>query len=188
MTLLLINFILAFAVCFIVARIFRAPINKILQRLVSEEIYIAWPGILSLQPMWVGIRGRQDLDLERYITPPTQGGAILELTQERWVLECTVRSSEHSKALPGCSCCSSSSRLSPMSSSRDWSCASNIPESVLFPREWVRHSVEAPYQRASNAIDMNSPLHTAIDARARTGRFTTCPRFHSVFHEKSETL
>jgi hypothetical protein len=88
MTLLLINFILAFAVCFIVARIFRAPINKILQRLVSEEIYIAWARYIVFATYVVGISGGVRIwDLERYITPPTQGGAILELTQERWVLE-----------------------------------------------------------------------------------------------------
>ena len=88
MTLLLINFILAFAVCFIVARIFRAPINKILQRLVSEEIYIAWARYIVFATYVVGISGGVRIwDLVRYITPPTQGGAILELTQERWVLE-----------------------------------------------------------------------------------------------------
>ena len=88
MTLLLINFILAFAVCFIVARIYRAPINKILQRLVSEEIYIAWARYIVFATYVVGISGGVRIwDLERYITPPTQGGAILELTQERWVLE-----------------------------------------------------------------------------------------------------
>ena len=88
MTLLLVNLILAFAVCFTVARIFRTPINKILQRLVSEEIYIVWARYIVFATYVVGISGGVRIwDLERYITPPTQGGAILELTQERWVLE-----------------------------------------------------------------------------------------------------
>ncbi len=86
--LLVVNFFLAFAVCFIVARIFRAPINKILQRLVAEDIFSAWGKYLVFATYVVGISGGVRIwDLEKYITPGKEGGAILELTQERWILE-----------------------------------------------------------------------------------------------------
>lgn len=87
-TLLVVNFLLAFAVCFIVARIFRGPINKILQRLVAEDIFTAWAKYIMFATYVVGISGGVRVwDLEKYITPPTQSGTILALTQERWVLE-----------------------------------------------------------------------------------------------------
>ena len=87
-TLLIINFVIAFGVCFVIAGIFRKPIDKILQRLVAEEIYTAWGKYITFAIYVVGISGGVRVwDLERYITPQTQGGAILELTSERWVLE-----------------------------------------------------------------------------------------------------
>jgi hypothetical protein len=87
-TLLVVNLLLAFAVCFTVVRIFRAPINKILQRLVAEDIFIAWAKYIMFAMYVVGISGGVRFwDLEKYITPSTQGGPILVLTQERWVLE-----------------------------------------------------------------------------------------------------
>jgi hypothetical protein len=87
-TLLIVNFVIAFVVCLIVAMIFRTPISKILQRLVNEEIYAAWSKYITFAIYVVGISGGVRIwDLEKYITPKTEGGMILELTQERWVLE-----------------------------------------------------------------------------------------------------
>lgn len=87
-TLLGVNLVLAFVVSLIVATIFRAPINKILQRLVTEDIYIAWAKYLTFAIYVVGISGGVRFwDLEKYITPLTQGGPVVVLTQERWVLE-----------------------------------------------------------------------------------------------------
>lgn len=87
-TLLVVNFALAFAVCLITARLFRTPVNKMLQRLVAEDIYSAWVKYIGFAIYVVGISGGVRVwDLERYISPPSQGGAILELTQERWILE-----------------------------------------------------------------------------------------------------
>ena len=86
--LLVINLLLAFAVCFIVARIFRASIDKILQRLVAEDIFSAWGKYIMFAIYVVGISGGVRIwDLEKYITPAKEGGVILELTQERWILE-----------------------------------------------------------------------------------------------------
>lgn len=87
-TLLAVNFIVAFAVCLIVATIFRAPITKILQRLVSEDLFAAWSKYVTFAIYVVGLSGGVRVwDLERYITPKTEGGPALELTQDRWVLE-----------------------------------------------------------------------------------------------------
>jgi ABC-type xylose transport system permease subunit len=87
-TLLVVNFLLAFAVSFIVAWLFRAPINRILERLVTEDLFVAWAKYIVFAIYVVGISGGVRVwDLEKYITPPTQGSAIVLLTQDRWVLE-----------------------------------------------------------------------------------------------------
>jgi hypothetical protein len=87
-TLLIVNFIISFAVCFIVAGLFRKPINTILQRLVVEEIYTAWAKYISFAIYVVGISGGVRIwALEQYITARESGGMILQLTPERWVLE-----------------------------------------------------------------------------------------------------
>ncbi len=87
-TLLIANFLIALTVCFIVARVFRKPINSILHRLVQEDIFATWAKYMIFAIYVVGIAGGVRVwDLEKYITPRTQGGTVLELTQERWVLE-----------------------------------------------------------------------------------------------------
>ena len=87
-TLLIVNFIVAFFVCLIIAIIFRNPISKILQRLISEEIYNAWSKYITFAIYVVGISGGVRIwDLEKYITPQTENGKVLLLTQERWILE-----------------------------------------------------------------------------------------------------
>lgn len=87
-TLLVINFAIAFVVCFLIARIFRGPIDKILQRLVAEELYMAWSKYIIFAVYVVGISGGVRIwDLEKYITPKTAGGTVVELNSDRWVLE-----------------------------------------------------------------------------------------------------
>ena len=86
--LLIVNFLLAFIVCFIVARIFKSPINKILQRLVAEDIYAIWTKYIIFATYVVGVSGGVRVwDLEKYISPQTEKGTILELNLDRWVLE-----------------------------------------------------------------------------------------------------
>ena len=88
MILLLVNFILAILVCFIVASVFKSPINKILQRLISDEIYTIWTKYIIFAVYIVGISGGVRVwDLEKYISPQTDKGTILELNADRWVLE-----------------------------------------------------------------------------------------------------
>ncbi len=87
-TLLVANFVIAFLVCLIIVAVFRSPIEKILQRLVAEDLYKTWGKYMVFAVFVVGISGGVRIwDLERYITPSTQGGTVLQLTSERWVLE-----------------------------------------------------------------------------------------------------
>lgn len=86
--LLLVSFIIAVTVCFVIARVFRKPVVSILQRLISEEVYTAWSKYLTFATYVVGISGGVRVwDLEKYITPNKEGEKILELTQDRWMLE-----------------------------------------------------------------------------------------------------
>lgn len=86
--LLVVNFIIAFIVCLIIARIFRSPLDRILQRLVADEIYSTWSKYILFAIYVVGISGGVRVwDLEKYINPQTKDGTILQLTSERWILE-----------------------------------------------------------------------------------------------------
>ena len=87
-TLLVVNFVVSFAVCLIVATIFRVPIMKILQRLVTEDLFVAWTRYVTFAIYAVGLSGGVRVwDLEKYITPKAEGSAVLEITGDRWVLE-----------------------------------------------------------------------------------------------------
>jgi hypothetical protein len=87
-TLLVVNFIVAFVVCMVIASIFKTPIDKILQRLVAEDIYATWTKYLMFAIYVVGISGGVRIwDLEKYITAQTQGATVVQLTLERWILE-----------------------------------------------------------------------------------------------------
>ncbi len=86
--LLAIRFVVSFAVCSIVARIFREPVTRIMQRLVTEDISNAWSRYIVFAVYVVGISGGVRIwDLEKYITKTGRDGEIVVLTGERWVLE-----------------------------------------------------------------------------------------------------
>lgn len=87
-SLLLIVLVEAFAICMIVASLFKNPISKIMQRLVSDDIYSAWTKYITFAIYVVGISGGVRFwDLQKYINPSGADNVILELTKERWVLE-----------------------------------------------------------------------------------------------------
>ncbi len=87
-TLLVISFIVSVAVCFLITKIFQKPIGGILQRLIKEEIFSSWVRYLTFAIYVVGISGGVRIwELQRYITPITADEKVLELTNERWVLE-----------------------------------------------------------------------------------------------------
>jgi hypothetical protein len=89
LTLLLVTFAISVLVSFLVVLLFKRPIDTILKRIIADEISAAWVTYITFGLYVVGISsGVRIYELERYITkPPVQGGEIVSLTAERWVLE-----------------------------------------------------------------------------------------------------
>jgi hypothetical protein len=89
-TLLAVTFLISALVATIVAALFAKPIRTMLQRIIQDEISAAWERYLRFAIYVVGISsGVRVWDLEKYITPSARGdGKIIELTRERWMLEC----------------------------------------------------------------------------------------------------
>ena len=83
---------LALLVSFIVMRLFSSSINAILARIIHDPIHEAWAKYTKFAGMVVGTSsGIRIYDMEKYITPLTYAEndkrIVIELTQERWVLE-----------------------------------------------------------------------------------------------------
>ncbi len=88
--LLLVTFVLALAVSYLVTRAFTKPLDSILNRIIADQISAAWLKYLKFAIMVVGVSsGVRINELEKYITPfrYDKEARIVELTQERWVLE-----------------------------------------------------------------------------------------------------
>ncbi len=86
------TFALALLVSFIVMRLFSSSINAILARIIHDPIHEAWAKYTKFASMVVGTSsGIRIYDMEKYITPLTYAEndkrIVIELTQERWVLE-----------------------------------------------------------------------------------------------------
>ncbi len=79
---------IALAVSFAVARAFRNPVTRILDRIIADEISQAWSRYLSFATLVVGVSGGVRVhSLERYILPEEKLGEVLELNGERLALE-----------------------------------------------------------------------------------------------------
>ncbi|HKO88185.1 MAG TPA: hypothetical protein VJU83_06655 [Burkholderiales bacterium] len=90
LALLLVTFVIALMVSFLVVRIFAGPIQGILKRIIADEISVAWLQYMKFAMYVVGIsKGVRVWELERYISPTRYAAKaeILELTAERWILE-----------------------------------------------------------------------------------------------------
>lgn len=88
LSLLIASFVVSLAVCFIIVRLFKSPINRILHRLVAEDLSEAWSKYLLFAIYVVGISGGVRIwELEKYIIPKAGEAQSLQLTSERWVLE-----------------------------------------------------------------------------------------------------
>ncbi len=90
--LIITTFALALLVSFIVMRLFSSSINAILARIIHDPIHEAWAKYTKFAGMVVGTSsGIRIYDMEKYITPLTYAEndkrIVIELTQERWVLE-----------------------------------------------------------------------------------------------------
>ena len=87
-TLLIVTFIVAFAVASIVVLIFRKPIDSILTRVLSDEISQAWTRYLVFALYVVGIGGGvRPWEIEKYLTQREPYNEVVQLTSDRWVLE-----------------------------------------------------------------------------------------------------
>jgi hypothetical protein len=90
LVLLGVTFAVALVVSAIVVRIFTPSVDRILRRIISDDISAGWLQYLRFAILVVGISsGVRIGDLERYISPAQfdKEQRILLLTQDRWVLE-----------------------------------------------------------------------------------------------------
>lgn len=88
LTLLLVTFLIAAFVSFVVVRLFDRPLRQILGRLVAEDLSAAWHRYIVFAIYVVGISGGVRVwSLEQYILPRERGAPAIELTPERWTLE-----------------------------------------------------------------------------------------------------
>ena len=86
--LLVVTFIVAFAVAWIVVLIFTKPIEGILSRVIPDEISSAWSRYLRFAIYVVGIGGGVRVwSFEKYLTLQEPYKEIVPLTSDRWVLE-----------------------------------------------------------------------------------------------------
>lgn len=89
-SLLLVTFVIAFGVSFLVVQLFKKPADQIFKRIIQDEIASAWTTYLKFALFVVGISSGVRLgQLERYLIKPPYGKdtQIEVLTREKWVLE-----------------------------------------------------------------------------------------------------
>jgi hypothetical protein len=88
-TLLVVTFALALGVSAGVARFFAPSIDRILSRIIADDVSGAWVTYLRFAIFVVGVSsGVRVWELERYITPMRPDAVEgLVLTNERWILE-----------------------------------------------------------------------------------------------------
>lgn len=91
--LIITTFVLAVSVSLMVMWLFSNSINRILARIIHDPIHSAWAKYTKFAGMVVGTSsGIRIYDMEKYITPMTYAGEnqksiIIDLTQQRWILE-----------------------------------------------------------------------------------------------------
>ena len=82
------TFVLALLVSWIVTRLFKKPVQQILDRIIADDISSAWTRYLTFAIYVVGVSGGVRIwDFEKYITPMESGGMLAKLTPEVWTLE-----------------------------------------------------------------------------------------------------
>ena len=67
---------------------FNSPVQRILDRIIADEISSAWTRYLTFAIYVVGVSGGVRIwDFEKYITPGEGGDMVAQLTPEYWTLE-----------------------------------------------------------------------------------------------------
>lgn len=92
LTLLAVTLLLSATVAWCVTWMFSKPIDRILTRIIADDISKAWLRYMQFATLVVGVSsGVRIHELERYITAPQwmdkDKAQIIALTTERWVLE-----------------------------------------------------------------------------------------------------
>ena len=90
LSLLLVTFLVALGVSLLVIRAFTSPADRILRRIIADDISKGWLQYVRFAMLVVGVSaGVRIQELERYINPQRfeKDFHILSLTTERWVLE-----------------------------------------------------------------------------------------------------
>ncbi len=88
LSLLLITFVTALAVSFVVAMLFSRSMRRILEKVVSPELAGAWHRYMIFALYVVGVSGGVRINaLEQYVAPATPQRPVPVLTQDRWILE-----------------------------------------------------------------------------------------------------
>jgi len=86
--LLAVTLLVALSVSVGVAFAFHRPVQRILARLVAEELSSAWERYLRFAVVVVGVAGGVNVrSLERYLAASSKDQIPLVLTSERWTLE-----------------------------------------------------------------------------------------------------
>ncbi|HKW88905.1 MAG TPA: hypothetical protein VJN21_09125 [Candidatus Acidoferrales bacterium] len=87
LALLLVTLIASVAASAVVVWIFAKPIDRILARIVADELSQAWTKYITFAEYVVGISSGVNINLlEQYITPQEHGSSY-SLTANRWILE-----------------------------------------------------------------------------------------------------
>ncbi|ACF12897.1 conserved hypothetical protein [Chloroherpeton thalassium ATCC 35110] len=87
-SLLIVTFLIALIVSGLVGRFFSQPVERILGRIVEDDIRYAWTRYLTFAIYVVGISGGVRIfELEKYITSRYTDSNMPDLNLERWVLE-----------------------------------------------------------------------------------------------------
>ena len=86
--LLVVTLVVAAGVAYGTVALFERPVNKILERIIANDLSSAWHRYVRFAAYVVGVSGGVRVyELERYISAPDKDTEILELTLVRWTLE-----------------------------------------------------------------------------------------------------
>jgi hypothetical protein len=87
-SLLIVTFLVAVLVSFIVALLFRNSLRTILNRVLSPELSGAWNRYIMFAIYVVGVSGGVRIwEIEKYITPRVENEVPIVLNSDRWLLE-----------------------------------------------------------------------------------------------------
>ena len=90
LTLLIVTFLTAFGVSLIIVMLFKSSLGRILNRIINDEISVAWSKYMMFAIFVVGISsGVRIRALEKYITADQvhENAEVIALNMDRWVLE-----------------------------------------------------------------------------------------------------